>query len=87
MQSAFCPADTDPAVYRRQVQHWRSMTPAERLKLADHLSADVTALAVAGIKFERPDATTAEIRHELARRRYGNELADAWLGPAPAPAP
>lgn len=75
--------DTDRDVFRRQVERWRSMSPVERLELADQLSADVAELAMAAIRFERPDATSSEIRYELTRRRYGSALAEAACGTAP----
>lgn len=53
------------------------MTPAERLAVADQLSRDVIALAVAGIELSKPDATGTEIRQLLLRRRFGRAFADA----------
>lgn len=71
------PTDTDPDVFRRQVERWRSMTAIERVELADRLSIDVAAIAVAGIRVDWPDASPEDLRHELARRRYGRTFADA----------
>lgn len=73
------PADTDPEVLRRQADHWRAMSPAERLALADRLSVDVTRLAIAGIRAHSPEATNEELVYELARRRYGDEVARPLL--------
>ena len=42
------PADTSPETHRRQVERYRSMTPAERLRLADEMSTEVQQLADAG---------------------------------------
>lgn len=52
------------------------MTVAERVALVSQVNADVELLAVAGILAERPDLSDVEIRHELARRRFGAALAD-----------
>lgn len=52
------------------------MTIAERVDLVDQISADVELVAVAGILAERPDLSVIEVRHELARRRFGASLAD-----------
>ena len=60
---------------RDQADRWRGMTPAERAAMADRLSVDVTRLAIAGIRAQHPDATDEEVPHELARRRYGDEIA------------
>ena len=70
------PADTDPDAFRVLVECFRAMTIAERVDLVDKIAADVERLAVAGILAERPDLSLVEIRHELARRRFGATLAD-----------
>ena len=57
------------------------MTPLERAELANQMSIDVAAFAVAGIRAQFPDATEARVRYELCRRRYGSALADAAFGP------
>jgi hypothetical protein len=75
--SAGAPDDTDPEVFRRQVAAWAQMSPGERGQVANQLSLDVRSLAVAGIRWRRPDATSAQINHELARRWYGRVVADA----------
>jgi hypothetical protein len=71
------PDDTDPEVFRRQVAAWRAMSPGERLLLADRMSVDIAEIAIAGIRCAMPGASPREVRHELARRRYGRRLADA----------
>jgi len=73
---ASVPADTDPAAFAVLVERWRSMSVAERVDLVDQITADVEQLAVAGIRAMHPDLTEPEIRHELARRRFGATLAD-----------
>jgi hypothetical protein len=57
------------------------MSPTERGVLADQLSRDVTQLAMAGIKRQRPEASDAYIRRELIHRRYGDLFADARIDP------
>lgn len=52
------------------------MTVAERVALVEQINADVELLAVAGILAERPGLSEVEVRHELARRRFGAALAD-----------
>ena len=73
--SAGAPGDTDPEVFRRQVAAWKQMSPGERGQVANQLSIDVRSLAVAGIRWRQPDATSAQVNHELARRWYGPEIA------------
>ena len=75
--SAGAPDDTDPEVFRRQVAGWAQMSPGERGQVANQLSIDLRTLAIAGIRRQRPDATPAQVNHELARRWYGLMVADA----------
>ncbi|MCU1497275.1 MAG: hypothetical protein JWM47_1228 [Acidimicrobiales bacterium] len=76
MAQASIPLDTDPAIFEMVVDRWRTMTIAERVELVDRMCADVELLAVTGILAQRPDRSEVEVRHELARRRYGERLAD-----------
>lgn len=71
------PLDTTREAARHQLRLWRDMAPTERAALADQLSIDVTRIARAGIEAQRPGAGPNEVLHELARRRYGADLADA----------
>lgn len=71
------PADTEPAAFAILVARWRAMTIAERADLTQRLCLDVERLARAGIAARYPTYSEVEICHELARRRYGNALADA----------
>ena len=57
------------------------MPAHERAALANQLSVAVAELALAGIRFDHPEASIDEVRHELARRRYGRELADEMNPP------
>jgi hypothetical protein len=53
------------------------MTIADRAEVLNRRCADVEALALAGIRASHPQLSEVEIRHELAFRRYGRDLADA----------
>jgi hypothetical protein len=70
------PADTGAEAFELLVARWRTMTVAERVMLVEQINADVELLAVAGIRADRPELTEVELRHELARRRFGVRLAD-----------
>jgi len=76
MAQVSIPADTDPTAFAVLVDRWRSMSVAERVDLVDQVTADVERMARAGIRATRPGLTEPEIRHELARRRFGAALAD-----------
>lgn len=75
------PLDTSPEAAIRQLDAWRRMTPQDRSALANQMSIDVTEFALAGIRTQLPGASEERVRHELARRRFGRELADAAFGP------
>lgn len=53
------------------------MTIAERALLTQQICVDVERMARAGILSQHPDYSEREVCHELARRRYGDRLADA----------
>ena len=77
MWQASIPADTEAEVFEILVARWRSMSIADRVALVDQINADVEVLAIAGIRHQKPQLSEIEIRHELARRRFGAGLADA----------
>ncbi len=70
------PADTDPEAFEVLVGSWRAMTAADRVAAVDQLTADVELMARTGIRADNPDMSDVEVRHELARRRFGSQLAD-----------
>ena len=69
--------DTDPEIKRRQVEMWRAMSFEDRYASFVELQAAVEQLARAGIAMTRPDLDERGTLKELARRRYGSELAEA----------
>jgi hypothetical protein len=80
MAHASVPADTDPRTYAILIERWRSMDISERVGLINQLCFDVEQLARADIIAQHPRFTETGICHELARRRFGLELADAAYG-------
>ena len=85
MAHTWVPNDTDPHVVDLLVAHWRSMALAERVELIEQLCADTERLARAGIAAIHPEYTEIEIARELARRRYGDAIADAAYGGVSTP--
>lgn len=69
--------DTDPEIERRQVEVWRALSIDERYDLLNQMHDAVEQLARAGISMAMPHLDERGVRKELARRRYGDELADA----------
>jgi hypothetical protein len=68
-------ADTAPVIEDRQVQAWRRLSPAERLRLAIEASRAVTELALAGIRRRYPSASERECFLRLAAIRLGVDTA------------
>lgn len=52
------------------------MSLAEKAELVEQINADVELMARAGIRAMTPELSERQVRHELARRRFGAELAD-----------
>lgn len=77
--------DTDAAAREVLVERWRSMSTEERLAQVAQICEDVERLALIGIDQASPGLTERELRHELARRRYGAALADAAYSGEPSP--
>lgn len=68
--------DTTPEAQALLVERWRRMSPAQKAEVVQSLTRDCTALATAGIRASRPGASAGEVRLELARRRFGPEVAE-----------
>ena len=62
-----------------------AMTPAERATLAEQLTSDCTALAIAGIRATHGELSDADLRYHLALRRYGRQIADQVYRPHKTP--
>ena len=67
--------DTDPAVEQRQIEAWRRLTPADKLLLVMRMNANVTELALAGVRQRYPGASPREQFLRLAQVMLGDELA------------
>jgi hypothetical protein len=65
------PLDTSIDAYRRQSDAYRAMKPAERLRLAAEMSADVRALTASGIRRRHPDWSPDAREAELTRILIG----------------
>lgn len=69
--------DTAPAVAAEVARRVASMTVAARAELTEQLCRDVELVAQTGIRAQHPEFDDVQVRHELVRRRFGTELADA----------
>jgi len=65
------PLDTTPEAAAVQMDAYRRMGPAGRLKVALELSDFVRMLAIAGIRRRQPECTREQAVEALARQLYG----------------
>jgi hypothetical protein len=70
------PRDTDDAAYQAQIAALRALGMEGRLQRGIELSENVRALTEAGIRQRQPELTEAQVRYELLRILYGQDLAD-----------
>ena len=52
-----------------QIEHYRQMSPAERIELALHLHELASDVARAGIRAQHPHATPEQVEEMLRERR------------------
>ena len=74
------PLDSDTETVRRQVEHWRGMSPAEKLSIVDALNEDVQRLAEAGVRLRHPHSTPRDVFLRVAALRNGRALTLAAYG-------
>jgi hypothetical protein len=73
--------DTSADANQRQLLAFRSMTPKDRLQLADEMSSEVRNLAASGIRQRHPEYSAEERQAALAEILLGRELAVASRRP------
>ncbi|MBT8216903.1 MAG: hypothetical protein KJO17_08650 [Acidimicrobiia bacterium] len=78
-------SDTSSDIAARQRERLRGASMAERVELIEQLCDATTAVALAGIDRQHPDATATERAQLLAARRYGSAFAQTALGRMLAP--
>ncbi len=64
-------ADTTADIEQRQVEAWRRLTPAERLRLDSDTTRAVLDLSLAGVRRRYPQASEPECFLRLAAIRLG----------------
>lgn len=64
-------SDTSPEAEAIQLETFRRMTPAQRLKLALEMCDSMRNVALAGLRARRPDLNEHELLRELMREMYG----------------
>jgi len=76
--------DTAPEAHAVQLELYRRMTPAEKLRRVSDLTAGACLLSVAGLRQRHPGATEGELLLRLAVLRLGAETvarAYGWVAP------
>lgn len=68
-------ADTDAESEQQQIDRWRAMAPADKLRLVAELNAAADTMALAGIRLRHPGASPREQFLRLATVKLGRELA------------
>lgn len=61
---SFAPPAVDPTVAERQVQRYRTMSPADKLALADGLWDLAWSAAKAGVRLRNPTASDEDVEAE-----------------------
>lgn len=59
---------THEAALQMQIERYRALTPAQRLRIGLELHDLVCKMSLAGIKFQNPNASDAALQQELVRR-------------------
>ncbi|TAN22262.1 MAG: hypothetical protein EPN33_08310 [Acidobacteria bacterium] len=67
--------DTSPEMEQRQIERWRQMTAAEKLRLVGMLRASVLQLAGTGVRMRFPEAGEREVFLRVAELALGPALA------------
>lgn len=67
--------DTSAAARQMQVERWRQMTPAEKLRQVGMLRASVLQLAGIGVRMRFPEAGEREVFLRVAELALGPALA------------
>lgn len=65
------PFDTSPEAEAIQLEIFRRMTTAQRLKMALQMSESMRNVALAGLRNRHPEMTEDELFRELMRIMYG----------------
>jgi len=75
--------DTSPDVAALQLEQYRRMTPAEKLRRVSDLTLGACLLSVAGLRQRYPDASERELLLRLAVLRLGAETVARVYGWVP----
>jgi len=77
--------DTSFDIEQRQIAHWRTLSPAEKLRIADDLQRTADQLALGGLRLRHPNASDEELALKLVALKYGRQLCIEAFGRDPGP--
>ncbi|HZO90720.1 MAG TPA: hypothetical protein VFB38_20495 [Chthonomonadaceae bacterium] len=72
--------DTHPKIEKLQIEGYRRMSAAEKLKIVHEMTEFVTSLALSDVKQRHPEADERECRLRLASRWLDAELMKKAFG-------
>jgi hypothetical protein len=79
--------DTSSQAHRRQIEVYRSMSPARRVAVAVQMSEEIWELAADGVRARHPDYAPQTVTWAIRRMRLGDELFRKAWPDAPVVAP
>jgi hypothetical protein len=74
------PRDTTPDAHRAQIEIWRAMSPARRVRLAIEMSERAREIAIAGVMNREPGISPEAARRRVLRQILGDALFEAAYG-------
>jgi hypothetical protein len=67
--------DTDPRIEKIQIEMFRQVSPARKMRMVAQMNYTVRTFMMAGLKRRNPEATPETLRRMLAGLLLGDELA------------
>jgi hypothetical protein len=68
-------ADTDPRIEKIQIEMFRQVSPARKMRMVAQMNHTLRTFMMAGLKQRNPDASPETLRRMLAVLLLGEELA------------
>jgi hypothetical protein len=69
--------DTDTGAHRAQLDAYRAMGPARRVRMVIEMSERARRLSIQGMQRRHPGMSSSEARARVLRRTLGDELFEA----------
>ncbi|MBY0400604.1 hypothetical protein K2X89_09935, partial [Myxococcota bacterium] len=74
------PRDTTTEAHRAQIEIWRAMSPARKVRLAIEMSERAREIAIAGVMAREPGISRETARRRVLRGILGDALFEAGYG-------